>query len=197
MSDMMLEIYEVDGTFLGSVQYYSSPQAQRHRQPYIEPDGFPCRDLYDYTGKYVGWIVETPSRCRVHSCDRIQQIADTREQLEGDLSVDKRIAYTTSYDFVLDSDGNFWKKVGHHRESGQLQKVGWLRWPKNFHPRPDGLSKVVGAALLMAPGILYPYKRSPLWYSIDYSYFRCKPKACAGCAMIKVPYKGTVYPIQV
>ncbi|MFL5587438.1 MAG: hypothetical protein ACJ8DI_07245 [Ktedonobacteraceae bacterium] len=63
MTDVRMNVYEIDGTFFGSIEYDAHPEREYHSKPGSEPfSGLPCRDFYDYNGSRWRWIEDDTDR---------------------------------------------------------------------------------------------------------------------------------------
>jgi hypothetical protein len=157
-----MKVYEIDGTFLGS----------------IDSDGHP-QYIYDYQDRPMAWIedmedgkkrfkivwstVETSN----HQPQRAGQVDATTFSQNG-----KKAGMIVPENIVLDSDGNFWSYVGHNDRDGSMQKSGWMT------PPPGDPFAVAAAAYFLTRSVFFfrggaygIYQRKPLWHDVDPRYF--------------------------
>lgn len=156
---MRMKVYEIDGTFLGS----------------IDSSGYP-QYLYDYNDSPMAWvgpIEEERTGLRIvwsttgHN-PRAGQVKPTR------FSNGKKGGIISPENIWLADDGYFWRYVGHDERRGAIQKLGWMT------PTPSDPSAVAAAAYFFTRSVFFfrdgpygIYLRKPLWHDVDPRYFRC------------------------
>src|SRR6266568_5140713 len=160
---MRMRVYEIDGTFLGS----------------IDSDGYP-QYIYDYSDRPMAWIEDMEAgKARRKMVWSTVETSDHQPQKAGQvrsaISKDgKKAGVISPEDILLDSDGNFWRYVGHNNNAGAVQRLGWMT------PPPSDPFAVAAAAYFLTRSVFFfrdgpygIYLRKPLWRDVDPRYFRC------------------------
>jgi hypothetical protein len=184
----MLKVYEIDGTFLGSIDEYTHKASYKHYKTSAYPDNY--RDIYSRSGSQVGYILEFPPGGRGRHLvfdmtgENAGEVSQRVETLfNGKPAVEISYGHGSQTWMLLDISGDFWKAVGHKLV---IHKIGYLRDSRNnpLTLRREDVDKVAGAAFLLTRSF-YPreLRREPLWFDADVEprYFRCKPGTCERC----------------
>ncbi len=152
---MRMKVYEIDGAFLGSIDSSGYPQ-------YIY-------DCYDHP---IAWIEDTEERRKIvwSVIENSRPAGQVRPAYKGD----KKAGVISPENILLDSDGSFWRYVGHNDRDGAVQRLGWMT------PPPGDPFAVAGAAYFLTRSVFFfrdgpygIYLREPLWRDVDPRYFRC------------------------
>lgn len=155
---MRMKVYEIDGTFLGS----------------INSNGYPhyIFDCYDQPIARIEDVEEGMSRRKIIW----SMVKNSRPagQVKPTYKDDKKAGVISPENILLDSDGNFWRYVGHNDRDGAVQILGWM------DPAPSDPFAVACAAYFFTRSVFFfrngrygIYQRDPLWHDVDPRYFRC------------------------
>lgn len=154
---MRMKVYEIDGTFLGS----------------IDSSGYP-QYVYDYHDSPMAWLEDIEDGARKILWSMDSRYSHPAGQVEPAYKNGKEAGIILPEEILLDSDGNFWRYVGHNDRDGSIQRLGWMT------PPPSDPFAVAAAAYFLTRSIFFfrhgpygIYLRKPLWQDVDPRYFRC------------------------